>query len=375
MTPSMVEEYMREVESTLNDMQLDAARPPLRTEGVDPCMRSFIHDVSRMSRAVRAHQPAAASAATMGYLNKRTYHALVMCFLAARAEHAHPGDNLDEAKRITWLTQVLKEHSPSWLPLPYTVRGLYSSELSPVTLVTHNSTLYVAGRGSKSPPEFVADCRMNLEGIGGTANVLHGVGKAHKGILNAFAMQVKGVLGLIDQLVDQGFDGEQGRVEEVVFCGHSLGGALAQLLGLAYAQRKSRVANCLRRVSARVVSFGSPRLGDRELTGLLDEYTFHERLYVHKDPIAGVPSPSNKEFRNIFPVVQLYAPHHANRSWALGADRVAETSSPDEPLVGSVFGWMCRGGRRNHRLTMYASSLKYDLSQKGSGAGTHTAAV
>lgn len=171
---------------------------------------------------------------------------MALRFLSSRAENAHPEDKPDEDRRIRSLTQDLKDHSPWRLPLSYTICELYDVELSPLTFVTHESTLNVAGRGSKSPKEFVADCCMTLENVGGFAYVLHGVGKVHKGILNAFAMQVRGVLGLVDQVVAQGHpDGEQGGEENLVFFGYSLGRALAPLLGLAYAQRRSRATNGL----------------------------------------------------------------------------------------------------------------------------------
>lgn len=358
-SPSTQEQYMLDMRSGLSNLEQRAAMPSLRTAGVDPCLEPLFHLVSRMEGIVPAKQPAAAGQVTEDCLDKIVYHALLMAFLAKRAIHARRADNPDEeeADRIKHLQTTVDEHSLSWLPLGYTIRGLHFAELSPVTLVSHRTTLYVACRGSTKVKEYLADASVVLQPIGGTANMVHGVGKAHKGILNAFAMQVRGVLDRVGFLVGQG------GVEAVVFCGHSLGGALAQLLGLAYGQRcmNPPAANGSAPLRARVISFGCPRLGDSDFTHLLSEYTNHDRLFVDKDPIAGVPSPNTMELSGLVPDVQQYAPHHATCSWKLQFGCQAEESAVDQPLVSSMV-WSVFSLHR-HRLTAYASTLKHHRDQ------------
>lgn len=354
----------------LEALQQEAQRPSLRTEGVDPCMQALFEAVSRMDNSDLAAQTTDVRPATADCLENITYHALIMSFLASRAKLASRGSNFDEEKarlmRIEYLQKTLDEHGLQWRPLGYAVRGLLFFKVSPVTLVSKGTTLYVACRGSKAAADFLADLDMKLLRIRGTPGVLHGDGRIHRNFLQAFTEQVAEVLDSIDKLVnnrrDEGLQVQDG-VEQVVFCGHSLGGALAQLLGLAFGQRTSPATNGKRTLRARIISFGCPRLGNQGLTDLLREYTNHDRLYVHLDVIAGVPSPSNKDLLRLVPDVGCYAPHHANRSWTLSTLHPAKWSCADRPLVRSVLVCIFWCGRKRHRMTMYASSLKCHLSQ------------
>ena len=234
------------------------------------------------------------------------YHAMVTSSLAYLASYRRPSssrqDDLDERKRN--LQNIVSRITPE--SISYDVRNLCYSSLAPTVFLRHEDTLYVASRGSTTAKDWVADLNFHLKSVDAGSS-LPSPAQVHAGFLGAFKEQVETVLNFIDNEATAGL----GRV---IFCGHSLGGAVAQLLGLAYAHSKRNLGR--RDFETTVVTFGCPRIGDMDLSDHLHERVAHWRLFVDEDPVAGVPSSTMKElWPSGDPVI--YAHHAARESWCL----------------------------------------------------------
>jgi len=74
-------------------------------------------------------------------------------------------------------------------------------------------------------------------------------------------------------------------VAAIVFCGHGLGAAVAQLMAAAWepAGINAEVK------SSTLITFGCPGVGDTAFQALVSSKTWHQRLFVAQDPIAGLP--------------------------------------------------------------------------------------
>lgn len=86
---------------------------------------------------------------------------------------------------------------------------------------------------------------------------------------------------------------------------------------------------------------------------LLEKYTEHCRMFMHDDPVAGVPSPHTLE------LVRLAQDdvHHADFHWELSCGKVAELSIARKPVVRLLMPSALLGIKQ-HRLSTYARSLK-----------------
>lgn len=268
-------------------------------------------------------------------LDRRVYHALLVAYLSKLAKHPSrsAGEPPSEAASMNRLQEVFRQLTLGMPPLDYTVVGLRSTQVSPATLVKHGSTLYVACRGTQEGRERLADLNARWTPIDGFHG-LRGPGRAHTGFLNAFGRLEEDVLRRVEG------------IQEVVFCGHSLGGAVSQLLCLRYVQQGE---------NAPVVSFGCPRLGDTDLRDTLDDHIAHHRLYVRRDRVPVGPS--------------WCAPHGGTvlagaGGWKLAFGRLAAIRSADDPKhtvgVHRPFAW--------HALQMYAGALNDHRSAVENGA-------
>lgn len=325
----------------------DAAGQPVRAKGLDPCLKSLFLLQSRRARE------AASTGGSPPDLHSSIYHALCASYLAYRAEHAQAVGEAGHsnappmacAQYVNCLQQVVTEHMQGTLSPPrYEVRALCGSQLSPTTFVRHEHTLYVACRGSKTRQDWLADVQVRLERIDGS-EWLPGTGQVHTGFHRAFQSQVKLVLDRIAQ------EEEDDEATEVVFCGHSLGGAVALLLALAYAKRKGDNPEG---PLASVVTFGCPRIGDTALGELLDVHTCHLRLFMAMDPVAGVPGIATRKLTGY--TQGEYDDHAAKQHWALSLDQPAKCSSRRAPVVASLvagFGLHMT----EHLITTYTSAL------------------
>lgn len=276
------------------------------------------------------------------------YHALLASFLAYKTEHISPGEDAatadgDVGRRLMRLRQIFAEHTrPALSPLQYEICALCSPRRSPATLVRHDGILYVACRGTQTWEDKLADIHVTLV-PSNTSELLPGRGRVHAGFFDVFRDLAVPVLERIDELAGQ---------DRVVFCGHSLGGAVALLLALAYALQRNEQTNGTYR--AEVVTFGCPRVGDVYLGERLEKHTCHRRMFMRDDPVAGVPSP---ETLTLVGLAQHYDEHHAQDHWELCCGEVAKRSIARYPeiklLVSGVLLHM-----NEHRLSTYAKSLK-----------------
>lgn len=264
------------------------------------------------------------------------YHALFISHLSTLAEHAHPADGTadDEATRIACLQEKVQKYTDGTdMQLPYTIVGLCYANVSPATLVQHQDTLYVAFKNSHAPHEWRADFQFSLRNVRDVQG-LPNTGRVHEGFLQAYQ-------GLRENVVTRiAFCVQNTNVRNVVLCGHSLGGAIAQLL------RKTVAENTDTRVTSRVVSFGCPRICDADFRNALGNF-HHIRLYVRKDPFAALR-------------LVNYGPHCGSDSnnvegWKLGRRREAVARSADDPNLD--WRWPALVFTR-HRLTTYAAALK-----------------
>lgn len=272
-------------------------------------------------------------------LDRRVYHALLVAHLSKLAEHPSPSarEPLSEAARMDRLQEAFRRLTSGLPQLDYTVVGICSTRVSPATLVKHGSTLYVACRGTKSLAEKFADLHATKAPIDGFHG-LSGHGRAHAGFLNAFGDLEADVLARVDGQIEG--------VEEVVFCGYSLGGTVSQLLGLLYEQQGK---------NAPVVSFGCPRLGDTTLRHTLDDSIAHHRLYVRRDPFPAEPF--------------WYAPHGGTvrvgaGGWKLASGRRATIRRAEDPKFTFGAPWPTEW----HALPVYAEALNDHRSLVGNRA-------
>lgn len=308
-------------------------------DGVHGGLKELFHTVSVMEEG---HQQLQVD----DTLIRPVYHALLISYLSKHADYASTTDRnaADEATRKADLREFLLAHTVGCTPLPYIIVGLCYAPSCPATLVRLGATLYVACRSTQTFGEGIGDLKWSLRPVSGVVD-LRSLGRVHKGFLKAFGGQAEYVLARIDALVRAGW------VEDVVFCGHSLGGAVAQLLGVVYAQRRGTAFRSL------VVSFGCPRVGDAAFRYTLGRHIDHIRLYVRKDPI-----PASFAW---------YAPHggmeaDGEGSWRLELLRQAVARAPEAPtrLIRSLR--LCRP----HQLTTYAAALDDHRSKReGMAAG------
>lgn len=334
----------------LDGVQQNATEDRVRNRGVDPVFRDLLDSISQMELDEDC-------------LGAAPFHALVAVFLAFRAKHAAPSRETKQA-RINALQDLLKAHTPSGPPRGYTVVEFCKAPYSPVTLVRHGTTLYVAPRATRRVKEYFIDSVLLLKSVDGVAGI-KGHGRAHAGFLRAANKLVAPVIELIAKERD---------VKGVVFCGHSLGGAVAQLLGLAYAQYRQEAATAAKDhqdhgagaagaaadpppapYKSQVVTFGSPRVGDADFRNLLSKFTCHTRFYVAGDPVAGVPSPQTLDLW-IFPSVNYYALHSALLNWRLVEGTHARIGEPYQPEV-RLFFTAIAARRGLHALPAYAQAM------------------
>jgi len=138
-------------------------------------------------------------------------------------------------------------------------------------LVTeYNDHLIVNFRGTESKKDILTDLNMIQEKL-----ILDGLTDApyvHRGFLNQF-LSVKDSL---DKRVTDKMS--------IIFCGHSLGGALATIASLYYSfKHRDKIIKC--------ITFGSPRVGDSYFAKLFNKTIVCSIRYVNdNDPVPCLPS-------------------------------------------------------------------------------------
>lgn len=339
----------------------DAATQPLQHTGhLDTRLKSLFLLQSRK----REDNPRAPPGGFDGdSLHSTIYHALLSCFLSGQAEHTPPEGAASSSRapptshvdRCSRLEDVVKSYTadkvPS-VPAQYKIHALCYAKWAPTTLIQPGNLLYVACRGSDSPADWWKDFQVLLMPIPTSNNVLPRPAQVHTGFHKVFASQVEDVLSKIDNVVAAGAEGGP---TEVVFCGHSLGGAVAQLLALAFAYRKRQTGRDPTYFS-QIVTFGSPRIGDWPLGLHFEDYTHHRRLFVRNDPIPCVPGAVTA--RRMLHLDPMYDYLYATESWELLQKCQAKPCTLNSPDSNEQF----KHGRflktwRNHFLSSYVSAL------------------
>jgi hypothetical protein len=136
----------------------------------------------------------------------------------------------------------------------------------PGFILLRGDTLYVAYRGSNSAEDWVMNAQAHLERV----NVGQTLGYAHAGFAHIWSRS--NLPHRAAQLANN---------RRVVFTGHSLGGAIAQLAALEFALITGRTPD--------VYTFGSPRVGDTSLRDWIRQRLNHFRFKHDNDVVPEVP--------------------------------------------------------------------------------------
>jgi predicted lipase len=170
--------------------------------------------------------------------------------------------------------EVYKDRGCIKIPAGYKMVGFLDSEASTqCAIFKKGDTLLVAFRGTKEPRDFVTDIKFGKSRF----NIQNPKGKIHDGFSEAY----RDVRIRLHKL----YFTHRKQVTEVIFTGHSLGGALSTIAAydfkLAY-KRDLRVC-CL--------TLGSPRVGNhsfaRHFNEIVDEST---RIINGGDPVTQLPT-------------------------------------------------------------------------------------
>lgn len=139
-------------------------------------------------------------------------------------------------------------------------------------LILRNNTVYVAIRGSASGSDDWSDSKSKLVTLGGA----HGKACVHEGFLHQYKSIQKQILAQLFQL----------KFETAVFCGHSVGGAVAVIAAAYYLSTPQRHTK-----RVRIHTFGSPRVGNKAFSDFFNDIHNLEYWSVLNDgdPIPNVP--------------------------------------------------------------------------------------
>lgn len=121
---------------------------------------------------------------------------------------------------------------------------------SSIISVRHNTSLYIAFRGCKDIEELVSciESKMVKPFINKSMLVNYAIWTKYEGIKDT-------VENIIDTSIDM-CDNEMQPIYDIVFTGHSLGGALAQVAGSLYDKNVEITKKC--------VTLGAPYVGDKD---------------------------------------------------------------------------------------------------------------
>jgi len=148
----------------------------------------------------------------------------------------------------------------------------------------------LAFRGSANLGNWLADLTCSLA----TCRLLGGSGKVHSGFQDSYLVLKDALLAYIRQDILR-LGVTDARVLLKV-TGHSLGGALAMLAAYELSQLLSTDASVMA-CEARVVTFGSPRLGDREFKECYTRVVRRTANFVNKfDPVPWLPGDLEESF-------------------------------------------------------------------------------
>lgn len=162
-----------------------------------------------------------------------------------------------------------------------------------------NSTLYVAFRGTSSLMDVLTDINFGCSQFYGL--------KAHKGFVKAY----KKISSSIMDTVRRSIDDEKLNTDKVIFCGHSLGGALANL---AFYHAVSSYSSIFRdaNVTCKLVTYGSPKVFNaRQMNSVVsDIFLTHAVRLTHGDDIVTTLPKYSKFMKNVFGIEYIHIGEH-----------------------------------------------------------------
>lgn len=142
-----------------------------------------------------------------------------------------------------------------------------SKEDTQVFVVISRSRIYIIFRGTEDIKDILADLDVRKVTLANNVTV-------HRGFYHQFVAIEEAVSSLLE---------ENHEGKEIIFCGHSLGGALATFAAVHFAQKlNSKKIIC--------ITFGSPRVGCVKFVKWFDSLVHdHWRVSNKEDAICNVP--------------------------------------------------------------------------------------
>lgn len=262
---------------------------------------------------------------------------------------------------------------------------------APAVVLRHEESkrIFVAFRGTAKAQEWFNNAKADMQGIGviltehfeknEKANLHHGFLE----IVNGHFSKLKGVdtsdatsrqetfwgamgLGLGDHLREI-IDRKENEGFELIFTGHSLGGAVSIISAVVFAKMFENDG-----ITPTVVSFASPRVGCTGFGALVSKYTNHVRIFHKWDPIPCLPSKQIEALVGGIEDVEAYthsATHHVQlslRPFALVPD-TAEAKE-DDPSYDNYSKGLARVlytlTAPYHLITSYIDSFNHSLAEE-----------
>ena len=158
---------------------------------------------------------------------------------------------------------------------------LYSRERDSQMYVCHyNGMLSITFRGTESARDIITD--LNIIQV--KMPIKYMMEKDQPEVHWGFYNQFKELKPDIDKIIEEYRESDHNFNKEVVFSGHSLGGALATISALHYGMKYPDLhVNC--------VTFGSPRVGDERFANYFDKIVKNSYRFVNdNDPIPCIPT-------------------------------------------------------------------------------------
>lgn len=144
-----------------------------------------------------------------------------------------------------------------------------------VKIVEKNKNIYICFRGSSN----LKDWKTNLDKALITNQYNYDMYSIHKGYYKRY-MAISGKIH--DYLKKKEF-------EELYVCGHSLGGALASICCFELV-----INNIVNHKKISCITFGSPRIGDKNLSNIYNNYNIKTyRMVLAGDPVPKLPLDGN----------------------------------------------------------------------------------
>jgi predicted lipase len=166
---------------------------------------------------------------------------------------------------------------------PILLESNVPSEDTQVYIFKQKQAIYISFRGTSSLLDFTANVDIQRYCLYHHCSVP--VPK-HVTIHKGFYEQYRAIEDHLFSIIDETSQQQDTHPLQIVFCGHSLGGALAQIAAAHVASHPSfkNIAN----ISC--ITFGGPRVGNKAFASWFSTMVPHHYRIVHKhDPIPNVP--------------------------------------------------------------------------------------